>query len=299
MDGFGTLTAVGTNSLLATERANARRLQGELNELRDIQRREQEARQAPSAESTQRTQDARRSVAQSFTANRAFTAQLTQNSITEAGAKKTEGADTEARTGKTEGAANKPQLGAVEPANDEAKQSSAVGLSDEEQQVVDNLKARDREVQAHERAHKAVGGRHAGAISFVYQAGPDGQKYAVGGEVAIDMSPESDPDATIQKMSTVIAAALAPAEPSGQDRSVAQAAQAMRSQAIADASMQRRTEVEARFEEGNPSSEVEARGGELNPKDKVGAAEKSQNNPYELFRTESFNGFENKLSAIA
>jgi len=293
MHSFDALTALGTNSLLATERANARRLQGELNELRDIQRRENEARQAPSADSTQRTQDARRSVAQSFAANRAFTAQLTQNTITEAGA------DTEARTAKTEGAAHKPQLGAAVPANDEAKQQPTVGLSNEERQVVDKLKARDREVQAHERAHKAVGGRHAGAISFVYQAGPDGQKYAVGGEVSIDISSGSDPDATIQKMSTVISAALAPAEPSGQDRAVAQAAQAMRSQAIADASTQSRAEVEARFEEAKPSSEVEALGAELSQKDKVGAAEKSQNNPYELFRTESFNGFENKLSAIA
>lgn len=88
------------------------------------------------------------------------------------------------------------------------------------------LKARDREVRAHEAAHQAVGGQYAGAISYVYERGPDGAQYAVGGEVAIDTSPvDGDPQATIEKMRTVRSAALAPAEPSPQDRAVA--AQAM------------------------------------------------------------------------
>ncbi|MFC4258313.1 putative metalloprotease CJM1_0395 family protein [Marinobacter lacisalsi] len=89
-----------------------------------------------------------------------------------------------------------------------------------------DLKARDREVRAHEQAHQAVGGQHAGAVSYTYQRGPDGNQYAVGGEVSIDLSPvQGDPQATIEKMRTVRAAAMAPAEPSGQDRAVA--AQAM------------------------------------------------------------------------
>ena len=293
MNDFGSISVLGTHSLLATERANARQLQGELNELRDIQRRESLARQAPTAESAQRTQDARRSVAASFAANRAFTAQLTQNSITEAGAEQPKAADAKTQTGAAS------LNGAAQVEAGEAKPASGVGLSEDEQQVVDELKARDREVRVHERAHKAVGGRHAGAISYSYQAGPDGQKYAVGGEVAIDVSPESDPDATIQKMSAVISAALAPAEPSGQDRAVAQAAQASRSQAVADASAQRRAEIEARFMETKPSVESETRGGEISRKEKVEASHKSQSNPYELFRTESYNGFENILSAIA
>ena len=50
-------------------------------------------------------------------------------------------------------------------------------------------------------------------------------RYAVGGEVSIDSSPvEGDPAATITKMEQVKRAALAPAEPSGQDRSVASSA---------------------------------------------------------------------------
>lgn len=48
----------------------------------------------------------------------------------------------------------------------------------------------------------------------------------MGGEVNIDASKISDdPQATIIKMQTVIQAALAPAEPSSQDRSVAAKAQ--------------------------------------------------------------------------
>ncbi|EON93778.1 hypothetical protein MARLIPOL_01700 [Marinobacter lipolyticus SM19] len=97
------------------------------------------------------------------------------------------------------------------------------------------LKARDREVRAHEAAHKAVGGQHAGAISYDYQRGPDGARYAVGGEVSIDISPvQGDPEATIEKMRVVRAAAMAPAEPSSQDRAVAAEATQIMLQAQTD-----------------------------------------------------------------
>jgi len=96
------------------------------------------------------------------------------------------------------------------------------GFSPEELKQLTELKARDREVRAHEQAHQAVGGQYAGAISYTFQRGPDGAQYAVGGEVSIDVAPVSgDPQATIEKMRVVRAAALAPAEPSGQDRAVA------------------------------------------------------------------------------
>ncbi len=83
------------------------------------------------------------------------------------------------------------------------------------------LQARDSEVKAHEMAHKSVGGSLAGGMSFEYQTGPDGKQYAVGGEVSIDTSAESDPKATETKMRQVRAAALAPANPSPQDIKVA------------------------------------------------------------------------------
>ena len=86
---------------------------------------------------------------------------------------------------------------------------------------IQQLERRDDEVRAHEQAHAAVGGGHAGAPRYQYETGPDGQKYAVSGEVSIDVSKEATPQDTIQKMQTVRAAALAPAEPSSQDRKVA------------------------------------------------------------------------------
>jgi len=107
-------------------------------------------------------------------------------------------------------------------------------LSEHEQQQLDELKARDREVRTHEQAHQSRGGQHAGSASFTFQTGPDGQRYAVGGEVPVDMSEVNDnPEATLEKMIQVQQAALAPAEPSSQDRQVAaeagqKAAQAMR-----------------------------------------------------------------------
>lgn len=106
-------------------------------------------------------------------------------------------------------------------------------LSAEEQKEVDKLKKIDREVRAHERAHQAAaGGLAKGGASFSFQQGPDGNQYAVAGEVSIDMSPiPGNPTATIQKMQQVKRAAMAPADPSAQDRSVASKAQQMEAQA--------------------------------------------------------------------
>ena len=95
-------------------------------------------------------------------------------------------------------------------------------ILEQEQSQIKELKARDTEVRIHEQAHAAVGGQHAGSPSYGYERGPDGANYAVSGEVQIDVSEiPNDPQATIDKMQTVRAAALAPAEPSGADRSIA------------------------------------------------------------------------------
>ena len=117
-------------------------------------------------------------------------------------------------------------------------------LSEEEQAQVAKLKQIDAKVRAHERAHAAAGGAHAGAPSYSYTRGPDGQMYATAGEVAIDLSPENDPEATLQKAAQVAAAALAPADPSGQDRAVAAAAAQLRLQALAQIREEKRAETE-------------------------------------------------------
>lgn len=130
-----------------------------------------------------------------------------------------------------------PQAKDQSQSDQQSKQQSSQqqAAQQAEQQKLAELKKRDAEVRAHEQAHAAVGGSLAGAPSYQYERGPDGQQYAVGGEVPIDVSPVAgDPRATIDKMQQVRAAALAPAEPSGADRRIAAEAQQTLSQAQAE-----------------------------------------------------------------
>lgn len=130
------------------------------------------------------------------------------------------------------------------PAGSNAAAKAPADLSEEEKAQVAKLKAIDAKVRAHERAHAAAGGQYAGAPSYGYTRGPDGQMYATSGEVSIDISPENDPEATLQKAAQVAAAALAPADPSGADRAVAAAAQALRLEALAQIRAEKRAEQE-------------------------------------------------------
>lgn len=97
-------------------------------------------------------------------------------------------------------------------------------LTEEEQQKVKEMKERHEEVRVHENAHKSAGGQYAAAPTYTYETGPDGKRYITDGEVSIDIGEEKDPQATIEKMQIVKRAAMAPAEPSGQDRKVYQEA---------------------------------------------------------------------------
>ena len=112
---------------------------------------------------------------------------------------------------------------------------SAISIRATESQLaaISQLSAADRKVRAHEQAHLAAAGPYAiGGPSYSYQLGPDGKLYAVGGEVSIDVSPDSsDPRRTIEKARTIEAAADAPADPSPQDHQVAAAAAQMAAQA--------------------------------------------------------------------
>lgn len=151
------------------------------------------------------------------------------------------------------------------PPPEESNSETATGLTEEEQSVVDALSDRDQEVRSHERAHASSGGALAGSPSFEFETGPDGQQYAVGGEVQIDTAPiAGDPSATIAKMETIIRAALAPAEPSGQDRAVAAAAAQMKIEALAELNASKQTtqngdameenDTSAEFSPAEPSS---------------------------------------------
>ncbi len=106
-------------------------------------------------------------------------------------------------------------------------------LTLEQIQQIEKLKQRDQEVRRHEAAHLAAAGQHAnGGPTFKYQRGPDGKNYSVGGEVSIDTGKVAgDAQATIQKARQIRSAALAPADPSAQDRQVAAAATQMEAEA--------------------------------------------------------------------
>lgn len=110
---------------------------------------------------------------------------------------------------------------------------------DQKQAQVRELASRDREVRSHEQAHAAIGGVFAGAPSYHFERGPDGVSYAVGGEVPIDTSSAATPELTIAKAQTVKRAALAPAEPSPQDRRVAQEAVQLEAEARRELTLER------------------------------------------------------------
>lgn len=105
------------------------------------------------------------------------------------------------------------------------------GLTEAEQKIVQELKQTDREVKAHELAHLgAAAGIATSGANFDYEQGPDGIRYAVGGEVNIDTSAVAgDPAATLRKVDMIRRAALAPAQFSGPYLQVA--AMAARAQA--------------------------------------------------------------------
>ena len=108
-------------------------------------------------------------------------------------------------------------------------------LTTKELEQVRLLKNRDSEVRIHEQAHANVGGPYAGTPNYQYTKGPDGQLYASSGHVKIDSSAiAGDPAATLEKALQLKRAALAPAQPSQQDRRVASNAQQLATEARAD-----------------------------------------------------------------
>lgn len=116
--------------------------------------------------------------------------------------------------------------------NKTASPDDQQGLNQQEIAKLQQLKRRDTEVRTHEQAHLSSAGQYArGGASYTYQKGPDGGSYAVAGEVGIDVSKESSPEATITKMRTIKRAALAPANPSAADKRIAAQASAKETQA--------------------------------------------------------------------
>ena len=122
-------------------------------------------------------------------------------------------------------------------------------LSEEDLKEVQRLQRRDAEVVAHENAHKAAAGSlSTGAIHYETEKGPDGRSYRTGGHVNINTAKGKTPEETLERAAKIKRAALAPAEPSPQDRAVANKANQMETEA-------RQELAEKRLEEAQDSSE--------------------------------------------
>jgi hypothetical protein len=150
--------------------------------------------------------------------------------------------------GKEADKVNRKEKGEKKPFESHPKQAEKT------EQEIKELKARDAEVKKHEQAHKsAAGAYYVSGPHFEYKAGPDGHRYAVSGNVKIDTSEVSDdPEATVKKARQVKRAALAPADPSPQDRQVA--AEAARMELLASQEIAKQQAEEMKTETVGASS---------------------------------------------
>jgi|GEM_PF-1735520 len=104
----------------------------------------------------------------------------------------------------------------------EERKPNGETLNDDEKHEVEKLRKRDTEVRTHEQAHlSAAGHLAAGGAQYTFKSGPDGQQYAVGGEVPLKVDDAPTPEEDLRNARQLERAALAPAKPSGQDRAIA------------------------------------------------------------------------------
>ncbi len=122
----------------------------------------------------------------------------------------------------------------VQPSNDQKEELR----NPQVQAEIKKLEMTEKEVMAHENAHKAVGGSLTGAVSYSYTEGPDNKRYINGGEVPIHIKEGWTPEETLSIGERVKAAALAPAEPSPQDLRVAATATSLMQQATVEMARQ-------------------------------------------------------------
>ncbi|EAK3831400.1 hypothetical protein E5N68_00970 [Campylobacter coli] len=139
--------------------------------------------------------------------------------------------------------------------NEQTQMINGVELTIQQAQQVRELQSIDRNVKAHEAAHQAAGGGLAGAASFSYTRGPDNQMYATAGEVPIRMQKGRTPEETIANARQVVAAAMAPADPSPQDYKVAANALKMEFEARAEATKLKAQEAQEKKEEKQEKQE--------------------------------------------
>lgn len=146
------------------------------------------------------------------------------------------------------------------PSATSAKGLDGQELTEEEQAEVEDMKARDTEVRTHENAHKSAGGQYAASPSYTYETGPDGKRYITDGEVSIDVGKEDDPQDTIEKMQVVKRAAMAPAQPSSQDRQVYAEASQKEAEARQELAQEKQEEAQGGTNNSNAAARSDAQG---------------------------------------
>lgn len=146
-----------------------------------------------------------------------------------------------------QGQSGAAQLSQAATAKGGLSQSGQLSLDD--QRRVAELKKTDREVRQHEQAHMAVGADLiTSGPSYEYEKGPDGARYAVAGEVGIDTSKADKPEDTLAKAKHIRQTALAPANPSDQDRRVAALASQMEMSALQEIARNKQQEAQGSTE---------------------------------------------------
>jgi hypothetical protein len=143
-----------------------------------------------------------------------------------------------------------PGKGQALPVDDKVLSLHSI-LSDGEKEMLRELEARDIAVRAHEMAHMAAGAGLTSGPSFTFQTGPNGQQYAIGGEVQINTSPGSTPEETMNRAKRILSAASAPTDPSAADIAVAMQA----TQMIQGAQVEITREKLDKIEDSTPESE--------------------------------------------
>jgi hypothetical protein len=164
--------------------------------------------------------------------------------------------------------------------SDQITLGNASALTAEEQRQVAALSQRDRQVHTHEQAHMAAGGNLVrGGPTYDYETGPDGKRYAVGGEVQIDTTAVRDnPQVTITKAEHIRQAALAPVDPSAQDRAVAAMATQMEIQAQQQVSEQSSSSSSSSSSNSSSSNQTDQTQGENSASTSTGAHQTYQSN---------------------
>lgn len=164
------------------------------------------------------------------------------------------------------------------------EENSSGNLTEEEKKQAEELKKRDQEVRQHEQAHiRASGGNNIGSPQYEYVTGPDGKRYAVGGEVKVDMSKEDTPEETLEKAREIERGALASDEPSPEDRKVAQEARQMQQEARQEIAEEKgedlKSKTKGKEEGGEKDGTKIEEGKQVSPEIEEKIVEKKRENP--------------------